>query len=547
MAERSPTAPRKHATIESVRRLLSRAGFRRLFFTRIVSQFGDGVFQLAAADLLLFENPGSNPAWTLTKLSAITLIPFSIVVPFVGVFIDRWDRRRILTITPLIRTALVALVPLVTAGSADRPLFYAVVLVVLSANRFFLATMSAVLPVLVDEDDLLVANSLATTGGSIANVIGLGVGASIAAVVGGVLAGMVGGAGFLAAAVLARGIRVGAAHPEGRVPLGAAIVRVLREMADGIRHVARSRRASFGFVSIAAMQLLIGVSVATTAVVYIVRLDLGVGAVSALLSVIAIGVFAGVVSVPAAARRIPEERLPAIGFLIGGVTTLFTAALLSRSGVTSGGDGEALARTGVIIGSVFAGMAFAFAKIPVDTMVQEALPDEFRGRAFASYDMLYNVARVAGTAAAAWFVAANVDEARIVVGVGVAYLVAAVWTLRASARLEGRHHATAFEHAAPVAPTAEPLFAGGEVVAVRAYEGSRAAEEPRAIVVEDYEVPIDRVDWRAVEQLGDRRRRIFAVEVAGQRVRLAYDEASDLWEIDRVIRGAENRPGGSEQ
>jgi len=539
-------AARPHATLEAVRIVLSRPGFRRLFVTRLLSQLGDGIFQLAATDLLLFKNPGVNPAWTLTKLSAITLIPFSIVVPFVGVFIDRWDRRTILTVTPLIRAALIAFVPLVTHGTADRPAFYLIVLVVLSGNRFFLTTMSAVLPVLVPEEDLLVANSLATTGGSIANVVGLGIGAGLSALIGGTNAGMIGGAGFLAAAVLARGIPVAGGRPESRVPLRAAILRVLSEMREGIRRVRSSPHATFGLAAISTMQVLIGVSVATTAVVYIVRLKLGVGSVSALLSVLAVGVFAGVVLVPAAARRFREERLPSLGFLIGGVATVATGLLVARSGVAGGEPHNAtgLARMAIAGGSLFAGTAFAFAKIPVDTMIQEALPDEFRGRAFASYDMLYNVARVLGTALAAWLIALHVHEPAIVTGVGIGYLAAAIVTARKSRGLRS----TASSEREPVAPpyvAASEALPVGELVNVRAYAGHRSDEEPRAIVIGDREIAIEGIDWSAVEERGGHRRRVFAVRVSGQRVRLAYNEDSDRWEIERLIRGAAP-PGGIE-
>src|SRR5881409_1925259 len=130
----APTARtgRPRPSVAAARHLLTQDGFRKLFAARIVSQLGDGIFQLAAADLLLFKHPGPNPAWTLTKLSAVTLIPFSVIMPFVGVFIDRWDRRRILTLTPLARAGLVLLVPLAAGGNADRPAFYVIVLVVLS-------------------------------------------------------------------------------------------------------------------------------------------------------------------------------------------------------------------------------------------------------------------------------------------------------------------------------------------------------------------------------------------------------------------------------
>ena len=530
-----PRAP--HPTVETVRRLLRLPGFRSLFVTRIISQLGDGIFQLAGADLLLFKHPGVNPAWTLTKLAGITLLPFSLIVPFVGVFIDRWDRRRILVVTPLLRAGLVALVPLATIGTADRPGFYVIVLLVLSANRFFLATMSAALPQLVDEPDLLVANSVATTGGSIANLVGLGIGAGVSALVGGIQAGMIGGVAFLAAALLARAIPIAGGRPEARVALGAAIARVVREMREGVARVASDRRPTYALGAITAMQLLIGAATGVIASVYIVRLKLGVGSVSALLSFIAVGVFAGVVGVPWIARRVAQARLPSLGFALGGIATVGTGVALRAAGIGSAaGVHSLLARIAIAAGAVVAGIAFAFAKIPVDTIVQETLPDEYRGRAFAAYDMLYNIARVVGTAAAAWAAAAHVGEDVAVAMIGVGYLAASAGTWRRSGRLDMERKPRK-QRPVERAEYAFPL-AAGELVNVRAHAGYRADEEPRAIVSGNREISIEAVDWSAVEERGGVRRRIFAVRAAGRRMRLAYDERADLWEIERFLPDA---------
>lgn len=151
------TGPSGRSTLDRVREVFGSPGFPAFFGTRAVSQIGDGIFQLAAADLLLFDKPGDNPALTLAAISAVTLIPFSVIAPFVGVFIDQWDRRKILTVVPLLRAVLAAIVGI---GIGTGLPFYLVVLMVLSANRFFLATMSAVLPQFVPPDDLLVANSV---------------------------------------------------------------------------------------------------------------------------------------------------------------------------------------------------------------------------------------------------------------------------------------------------------------------------------------------------------------------------------------------------
>lgn len=549
----SPSGP---TTFARVREVFSSRGFPRFFATRTVSQLGDGIFQLAAADILLFENPGPNPALTLTLISVVTLVPFSVVAPFVGVFIDRWERRRILQVVPIVRAALAAIVAL---GVSDGPWFYLLVLGVLSANRFFLATMSAVLPQLVPEDDLLVANSVSSTGGSVANVVGLGIGAGLASLIGGGRTAGVAAVGFAGGAWLASRLPVHRGMQPVTAPLLEEIRQVAGQMVEGIVRLRRSKRSVFALSAVAANQFLVGAMTSATAVYFIVTLDLGVGAVSSLLGVIASGIFLGVALVPGVARRVQvSERLIPLGFGVAAVAVLASGAALSRPAIVGGG--------------MFVGIAYALIKIPADTIVQEEMPDRFRGRAFSSYDMLFNVSRVAGTALTALAVEAGATAATIVVATGGSYAASMLGFAVLGRRAARLRHAAAADapdahpvpplpadahavpppapaeaetppepDAAPVAETlaraatAADLFPVGEMVTLRTYSGHRADVAPRAIVVGDREIPVETVEWRAVEERAGERRLVFVIRVAGVRIRLSASEESARWEVERVL------------
>jgi MFS family permease len=504
-------------TRQRVREVFSSSGFRRLVVTRVTSQIGDGLFQLAAADILLFEDPGSNPALKLTALVAITLIPFSLVVPFVGVFIDRWDRRKILTYTPFFRAGLAALLPLTIFGSDESPVFFLVTLVVLSVNRLFLATMSAVLPGLVPERDLLVANSVAATGGSLATVTGLGLGAAISAAFGGTRAALFAAVAFAAAGLLAGGLPIRKHVARDHGALWQEVRAILTEMVEGLRRVRQSRRVSFALTAVGFGQLFVGATTGATTVVFISRLDLGVESVGTLLGAVGIGLGIGVVIVPVVARRLREELIVPISFAIGSAGVLLSATSLTRGRMT----GAAL----------IVGLSYAFAKIPVDTIVQEEMPDDYRGRAFASYDLLFNVARVAVTGAAALAVEAGARLDAILVAAGLGYLFTSAGLFAWARRIVGVRKKRRSERSAAAGFALHP----GEMVTVRAYAGSRADEEPRAVVVGGREVPVDDIEWRAVVERGGERRRVFVVRIGGTRVRLAHVEPSSLWEIERVM------------
>jgi hypothetical protein len=292
--------------------------------------------------------------------------------------------------------------------------------------------------------------------------------------------------------------------------LSAAIAAVVREMGDGVRMVRSQPLVAYALSAIVVMQVLMGAVVAASVVTFIVRFDAGVVSYSSLLAVTAVGVFLGVATVPRVEREVPKERLIAYAFIAAGAAAAGAAPSLNRAGLN--------AATLVI------GISFAFAKIPVDTIVQERITDAYRGRAFASYDVLYNVARIVGLVIAAGAIEVGASDKAVIATSGIASILVGMglqfWANRA-------------RRAEKLQPRV--LLPAGEVVAVRAYAGSRADEEPRAIVVAGHEMPVDRVEWRAVEERNGERRRIFVVRVGDVRIRLAFSELSSAWVVDRVL------------
>ncbi|MGZ4144012.1 MAG: MFS transporter [Actinomycetota bacterium] len=508
------------STLDRLRRVFAGRGFRLLFTTKLVSQLGDGVFQLSAGAVLLFDHPGPNPALALLGVSVVALIPFSALGPFVGVFIDRWERRRILTWVPVGRALVAATIPAAALAGARGWAFYLVVLIVLSSNRFFLATMSAVLPQLVSEEDLLVANTAATTGGSIANVLGQGVGAAISAVTGGTFASALSSISFAGSAITARSIPVHRGFIPERGPLWREIRDVVQEMVDGARAVARNARVVYALSAITLIQLIVGAMSAVLVYFFIHVLSLSVGSAVSILGVLALGIGLGVLLVPFIGRRMRHDRLIPLAFLVGGLGNLIAAPHLTRLSGT--------------VGTILIGVSYALAKIPVDTIVQEEMADMVRGRAFSLYDMLFNVARVAGIGIVAVAYQLHADSGKVVWAIAGVFFVASLAFVGWEGRREMGPKGWVSRRRGRKGSKPADLLQPGELVTVRAYAGARADEEPRAIVVGGHEIPIDRIDWRAVVEESGRRSRVFVVRSAGRRVRLAAHEDDTGWEIERV-------------
>ena len=146
---------------------------------RWLGQVGDGIFQSSLASFVLFSPERQPNAVSAATAFAVVLLPYSLVGPYAGIFLDRFSRQRIVLCSNLIRAIDLALIALlIKAGATGVPLTL-LVLVAFGINRLILAGLSAGLPLVVEKDELISANALAVTGGSIGVVIGGGLGIGI--------------------------------------------------------------------------------------------------------------------------------------------------------------------------------------------------------------------------------------------------------------------------------------------------------------------------------------------------------------------------------
>ncbi|MCW2679116.1 MAG: transporter, partial [Frankiales bacterium] len=228
----------------SLRELLAAPDLRRLLGIRLAGQLGDGLFQTALILVVFFDPNDATSAAQAATAFAVLLLPFSIVGPFAGVFLDRWRRQRVLRNANLVRAALVAVTATLLSTLGDESLLVqGLALLVISTNRFILSALSAALPHVVQERQLVVANSLTTTLGGGAFALG----AVIATVarplfgegeVGGARTSLVAAASYAAAALVAGMLardQLGPEHP-ATDRLRDALGRVARGVAQGAQH-----------------------------------------------------------------------------------------------------------------------------------------------------------------------------------------------------------------------------------------------------------------------------------------------------------------------
>jgi predicted MFS family arabinose efflux permease len=485
-------------TLERIRGALASPDFRRLFAIRLVSQCSDGLFQSALVASVVFLSPEKqNTAVGFLKATLVIALPYSILGPFTGVFIDRWRRRLILLLAPWAKAALVGLVLFDPIQQAVP--FYAGALLVLSVNRFFLATAGAVVPRLVPREDLLVANSLATVGGTVALLTGVFVGGRVVDAIGGgnptipvVIASAV---GWIAASWIASRIANPLkAHIEPADPelLRHQLKRVGVEFADGARRLFRSPRAIGPITSITLDQVGQGIVLTISLVVFRHQFGEGVASFSNLIGAGGIGVLVGILTVGELENRFPKPRIVAGAFVAGGLVLLAVSFFIRD--------------WSVLLASFAVGLTFAWKKISVDTMVQEAIPDGYRGRVFSVYDVAYNLARVIAAALAIPMIA-GLRVPGSLAAVGLAFL---AW-----------------------APVIGRWYGREPELTIRFYAGGHADEAPRSIQWGGVEEPVEVVrTWRE-ERDGVRRLGFRLALPDGTELDVSRPEPDGPWRLDR--------------
>lgn len=388
--------------VGDLRTVLRGRDFRRLFATRLVSQFGDGIFQGGLAGFVFFSPEQQTTAPQAAAAFAVLLLPYSLVGPFAGVFIDRWSRRQVLVYAALIRAALVVLTGALVAFGHAGPGFYLAALAVLGVNRFFLSALSAALPHVVGRRELLMANAVTPTAGTGAAFLGAAVGGFVLRLTFGADArgsGLALGCtavAYVCAGLVATTMPRRLLGPDADAPLPRArdaLRTVVAGLAGGVRHIATRRPAALALSAIGAHRFLYGILTLMTALLYRNHFHSGSDAGAALagfgIVVVASGAgyLAAALITPHATRVLTKRAW---------VTLLFAAAALILAVAGLPMRAAPFAVAGFVLGVVAQGV-----KICVDTIVQQTVDDAYRGRVFAVYDMVFNVAFVVAAGVAA--------------------------------------------------------------------------------------------------------------------------------------------------
>ena len=365
------------------RDVLRLPAFRRLWLAQAISDVGDGLTLLT---LMLLVNELTGSTLALAAVSIALAIPPLTIGLVAGTYADRFDRRRIMIVSDLLRAVVV--LGFMAVGSADLvPLLVGLAFVQASIGTFFTPARGALLPRVVPAEGLLAANSITQATRVIAGVVGTGLAGLIVGVAGVTWpAFVVDAVTFLGSAVIVMGVPAAIGRPGAAAhtasSVGGAVV-------EGLRVVAGSR-------------------VLWTTLLALAISMFGLGAVNVLFLPLIVSVLAvnpawlGAVELAQSASMILSAGLVAVLAARLRPTTIITVGILG-AGVLVGLTGAATSIWHVIALLFGIGWFVTPLQASIVTIMQTNVPDAARGRVMSTMQASMSGASVASMALAGAF------------------------------------------------------------------------------------------------------------------------------------------------
>ena len=354
----------------SIRQVFAIPEVRRLWFGQVVSIFGDFLAVYAVFSLVSFKLKASATEVTMIMISF--WLPMALLAPVAGAFVDRWNVKRTMIATDLIRAALACLLLL----TSNVWYIYAILLGISATATFFMPAFSVALRLIVAPGALLAANSLMSQAQMIARIVSPAVAGLLVAWLGEQACFYYDVFSFLFSAAMVAGVAI----PARSLVPSRGLASVLDDLTASIRFMFTHASISFVMISMATGMFAMACFSALLAVY--VRDILSAGSIifGTLGSMIGIGMVFGTPLIQRLARAHSKPRLVVGGLGVVGVC-IFVMALIGSV-------------VGTIVSSFIMGGGIAFILIPSQTLLQEETPVDMLGRVSSSMLSLIGVAQV---------------------------------------------------------------------------------------------------------------------------------------------------------
>lgn len=358
-----------HDLLTRYARLIRNRRYFPLWIGQLISNLGDTLHYIALV-IWVYQRTGSS----LVVAGAVffEVVPVILLAPVAGVIIDRLPRKMVLVTADVVRALLVLALLLTTQVWQ----IYLIVALLTASATFFNPAVNATLPTLLDEQDLLAANSVSWSTGRFVQIIGSALAAGFIALIGAEAAFVFNAGTFLVSALFLLLLPV----PSGRQVAARGWAGFLADAREGLRFSRHDRFVSRLVVVQALASLSVGATSALLVVLAQQHYRLPPGGFGSFILAIGVGALLGPVLLGLFVRDYRHPRwlfgpyvVRGIGDVLMAVTTFvpFAWLLLFIYGLNTS--------TGMVV---------------YQTWVQRQVPDHVRGRVFTWLDVVWNVMKV---------------------------------------------------------------------------------------------------------------------------------------------------------
>ncbi len=363
----------------SMKEVLVIQQFRRLWLGQMVSIFGDFVALFAVTNVITFRLHGTPD--DVTGIMVAYLVPFALIGPIAGVFVDRWNPRVTMIVSDLTRGALI----IALAFATNLWQIYAILFAISTVSSFFMPAQSVTVPLLVGREGLMAASSLMQQTMQFVRIFSPAAASA--------LVGWMGEAScyyadsltfFISAAIL-----MTLAYHRPVVPSPRGVGAVVKDLGEGMKFIFTHPTYSFVILSMTAGMFAMACFGALVSVFVRDVLHGGTYLYGAIGSLIGVGSILGALLGQKAAKGRAPASMVSIGLGGVGLAILVISALRTPAAT--------------LAGSFAIGLSVSLIMVAATALLQGETPPEMRGRVSSSSMSLITLAQgVAMVFAGGW-------------------------------------------------------------------------------------------------------------------------------------------------
>ncbi|HEY3134846.1 MAG TPA: MFS transporter [Blastocatellia bacterium] len=359
----------------TIREVLKLKPVRRLWTAQVVSVFGDFLAIFAVLSYVSFNLHATAVQVTLISISF--MIPFAVIGPVAGVFVDRWNVKRTMIASDLIRAVLA--LALVFAGNLAE--IYGILFLLSAVSTFFVPAQSVTVRTIVPREGLLSANALIQQAFQVMRIISPALAGAFVAWFGASFCYYIDSVTFLFSASMIATLVI-AREPAVPDKDSHPLKSVLNDLLEGVKFIFTHPTISFVIIAMAAGMFAVSCFGPLIAVYVRDELQANSLAFGIINSLIGVGMILGTVVISRFGKEVSKTHLALGGLFTMGAFVVVMAAFKTIAAASAGMLGL--------------GIGVLFVIVAAQTLMQGQTPAQLVGRVSSSFMAVLSVSQLVG-------------------------------------------------------------------------------------------------------------------------------------------------------